>query len=33
MARELGWSAMRQERELEEVYTRFPPRCEGAELR
>ncbi|MEO7136814.1 MAG: glycerol-3-phosphate dehydrogenase/oxidase [Gemmatimonadales bacterium] len=33
MARELGWSTMRQERELEEVYTRFPRRCEGAELR
>jgi glycerol-3-phosphate dehydrogenase len=33
MARELGWSAMRQERELEEVCTRFPRRCEGAELR
>jgi glycerol-3-phosphate dehydrogenase len=33
MARELGWSAVLQERELEEVCTRFPRRCEGAELR
>jgi len=33
MARELGWSATRQERELEEVYTRFPRCGEGAELR
>jgi glycerol-3-phosphate dehydrogenase len=33
MARELGWSEMRQERELEEVHTRFPRRSEGGELR
>ena len=33
MARELGWSATRQERELEEVHTRFPRCCEGAEPR
>jgi glycerol-3-phosphate dehydrogenase len=32
MAPDLGWSAVRQERELEEVYTRFPRRSEGAEL-
>jgi glycerol-3-phosphate dehydrogenase len=32
MARELSWSAVRQERELEETYARFPRRCEGAEL-